>query len=192
MDVCAEISLIVTNTPQNFIWDGYGLKLGIPKGCLPPSTEQCTIHIKASVSGEYKFPDNSHPVSAIFWLRCEPSCKFTLPISVEIQHCGKPRDISKLNIVKAPCPQKSLPYCFKKLHQSSRFYDQDEKSYGAIELTSFSGVGVTLEESEEKQYVARVFYLSREVYKHEIYLVVTWDTEAHLTVRVHQFFFPNY
>ena len=181
MDVCAETSLRVTNTPQNYVWEGYGLKLGIPKGCLPQGTEQCTIHVKASVSGEYEFPDNSHPVSAIFWLRCEPSCRFTLPISVEIQHCAKSKDISKLSFVKARCSQKDLPYCFKKLHESSHFHN--ENSYGVTELTSFSGVGLTLDESEDKEYVARLFYLSRTMLTREIHLVVTWNIEAHLTVR---------
>ena len=190
MDVCAETSLRVTNTPQNYVWEGYGLKLGIPKSCLPPGTEQCTIHIKASVSGEYEFPDNLHPVSAIFWLRCEPSCRFRLPLSVDIQHCGKSGDISKLSIVKALCSQENLPYCFKKPHQRSRFYDEDESSYGAIELSSFSGVCVTKEGSQDNQYVASLFYLSQTVSMYEIHLVLTWNTETHLTVRVH--LFSNY
>ena len=190
MDVCAETSLRVTNTPQNYVWEGYGLKLGIPKGCLPPGTEQCTIYIKASVSGEYEFPDNSHPVSAIFWLRCEPSCRFILPMSVEIQHCGKSRDISKLSIMKALCSQENLPYRFKKLHQDSRFYDEDKNSYGAIELTSFSGVCVTQDGFEDIQYAASLFYLNWTMSRYDIDLVITWDTKTHLKVRVH--FFLNY
>ena len=184
MDVCAETTLIVTNASQAFVWEGYGLKLVIPMDCLPPGIEQCMINIKASASGQYEFPNNTHPVSAIFWLQCEPRCRFTLPISVEIQHCGKSRDTSKLSLVKACCSQVNLPYRFKKL-QGNHFYDEGSFSYGANELTSFSGVGVAQEGSQDRQYAARLFYLCRTVYTYEIHFVVTWDIEAHLTVRAH-------
>ena len=186
MDVCAETTLVITNSPQTFTCEGYGLKLIIPEGCLPPGTEHCTISIKASVSGEYKFPDDSHPVSAIFWIHCEPSCKFTLPISVEMQHCAKSKDVSKLNFVKAHCSQASLPYCFQKL-QGSRFTNENDYSFGAVDLTSFSGVCVVQDEPQdqlEMEYVARLFYLSLAEYVHEIHLVITWNTELHLTVSV--------
>ena len=118
VDVCAETALVVTNTPKDcmYVWEGYGLMLRVPKDCLPPGTEKCTISIKASVSGEYEFPDNSHPVSPIFWIRCEPSCRFRLPVSVKLQHCGKQNDVSKLSFVKAHCSQEDLPYHFKRLH----------------------------------------------------------------------------
>jgi hypothetical protein len=187
VDVCAETTLIITNAPQTFVWEGYGLKLGIPKDCLPSGMEQCSVTIKASVSGEYKFPDNTHPVSPIFWLRCEPRFKkFTLPISVGIQHCGKSKDVSKLSLVKACCSQADLPYSFKQL-QGSQFYGEGSYSYGATELTSFSGVGVAQDELEEKEYVARLFYLHQKTSTHVIiiHFVVTWNNETHLTVRVY-------
>ena len=186
MDVCAETTLIVTNAPQNFVWEGYGFKLGIPKDCLPPGIDQCTVDIKASVSGQYKFPDNTHPVSPIFWLQCKPRCKFTLPISVEVQHCGKSKEVSKLSLVKACCSQVDLPYSFKQL-QGNRFYDEGSSSYGATELTSFSGVGVAQDESEKKEYVARLFYRRKRIFSHVIHFVVTWNNEVHLTVRTNNF-----
>ena len=186
VDVCAETTLIVTNAPQNFIWEGYGFKLGIPKDCLPPGIDQCMVDIKASVSGQYEFPDNTHPVSPIFWLQCEPRCKFTLPISVEVQHCGKSKDVSKLSLVKACCSQVDLPYSFKQL-QGNRFYDEGSSSYGATKLTSFSGVGVAQDELEDKEYVARLFYLHQKMSAHVIHFVVTWNNETHMTVRVNNF-----
>jgi hypothetical protein len=185
VDVCAETTLTVTNAAQDFVWEGYGLKLGIPKDCLPPGIEQCSVSIKASVSGQYEFPDNTHPVSPIFWLRCEPRFKkFTLPISVGIQHCGKSKDVSKLSLVKACCSQVNLPYSFKQL-QGSQFYNEGSHSYGATELTSFSGVGVAQDELEDKEYVAMLFYLRQKTFTHVIHFVVTWNNETHLTVRVY-------
>jgi hypothetical protein len=187
VDVCAETTLVITNSPKEYIWEGYGLRLKVLRDCLPPGTEKCTINIKASLSGDYKFPDKSHPVSAVFWIHCEPSCRFRLPVSVEIQHCARKNNTSKLSFAKALCSQRDLPYCFKKL-QGSHF--NEENPYGAVELNSFSGVCVTKEGSEEgseegsddDQYVATLFYLYRSISKYEIHLVVTCDTETHLTV----------
>ena len=181
VDVCAETTLVITNFPKDclYLWEGYGLKLKVLRDCLPPGIEKCTINIKASLSGNYKFPDKSHPVSAVFWIHCEPSCRFRLPISVEIQHCAKRNDISKLSFAKAFRSQENLPYCFKKL-QGSHFHK--ENSYGTIELDSFSGVCVTNEGSDDDQYVATLFYLYRSMSKYEIHVAVTCDTEAQLTV----------
>ena len=61
-------------------------------------------------------------------------------------------------------------------------------SYGVVELHSFSGVGVVQEDSREaeKEYCAMLFYLGKTVssYEFQIHFVVTWDTQAHLSVRL--------
>ena len=46
-----------------------------------------------------------------------------------------------------------------------------------------SGVGITQEGSEEREYCFQVFYFSRSN-ACEIHFVVTWNTEAHLSVSV--------
>ena len=171
--------MVVTNGPQSFSWEGYGLKLHIPQGCLPAGVEQCTINIKVSLAGQYEFPENTHPVSAVFWLRCEPRCKFVVPVSVEIQHCARPENISKLSFVKAVCSQESLPYTFRR-QRSGRF--TSSSSYGVLELESFSGAGVTQEGSEDREYIARLFYQCQTIRNYEIHLVVTWNIDAYLTV----------
>ena len=171
--------MVVTNDPQSFTWEGYGLQLHIPKDCLPAGIEQCTINIKASLAGQYEFPEKSHLVSAIFWLCCEPRCKFMVPVSLEIQHCARLENVSKLSFVKALCSQESLPYTFRRQH-SGRF--TSSSSYGFLELESFSGAGVTQEGSEDREYIARLFYQSQTIYSYDIHLVVTWNTEVYLTV----------
>ena len=65
VEVCGETTVVVTNVPQSYAWAGYGLKLHIPKGSLPVGMEQCTINIKASLAGQYEFPENTHLVSAV-------------------------------------------------------------------------------------------------------------------------------
>ena len=183
--VCGEMTVVVYSSHcQQITWPGYGLRLHIPKGCLPADMEQCTINIKASLAGQYEFPENSHLVSAVFWLCCEDVHEFAKPITMEIQHCAKlQNDANLLSFVRAVCSRKQLPYTFKQL-PGGNF--NSHSSYGVIELNSFSGVGVTQEGSEDREYCSRIFYIhsSREVpVNREIHFVVTWNIETHLTVR---------
>ena len=182
VEVCGEMTVVVHSSHnQQITWPGYGLRLNISKGCLPAGMEQCTINIKASLAGQYEFPENSHLVSAIFWLRCEDVHKFTKPITVEIQYCAKSENVTNLSFVRAVCSQEQLPYTFKQL-PGGNF--TSHSSYGVIELNSFSGVGATQEGSEDREYCSRLFYmpLIQKSPNQEIDFVVSWNTEAHLTV----------
>ena len=183
VEVCGEQTIVVySSRAQQFTWEGFGLKLHFHEGSLPADMEQCTINIKASLTGQYEFPDNHHLVSTIFWLRCEPLCKFIKHIEVEVQHCARSENVSKLRFVRAVCSQKQLPYTFKQLGGDFTSHS----SYGVIELSSFSGLAVTQEGSEERNYLANLLY--KEVKGHharcivEIYIVVIWNVDAHRTV----------
>ena len=165
---------------QDVKWNG--LKLHIHAGSLPKGIDQCTILIKVSLAGDYEIPENSAPVSAFFWVRCEPQCTFTKPITVEIQHCSTRQDLSKLKIVRAICSQKDLLYKFKPL-AGGRF--DTNTSYGAIEVKSFSGFGVTEDgPASERLYYSQLFYRSYHSHqqRHEIHVIFTWNTEAHINV----------
>ena len=184
VEVCGEMTVVVYSSHyQEIVWPGYGLKLHVYKGCLPTGMEQCTINIKASLAGQYEFPENSHPISAVFWLRCEDVHKFTRPITVEIQHCAQLL-IQKLSFVRAVCSQKQLPYTFKQL-PGGNF--TSHSSYGVIELNSFSGVGVTQEGSEDREYCSQLFYLGHPD-RCKIHYVVTWNIDAHLTVGLSSYY----
>ena len=159
-----------------------GLKLHIHEGSLPEGLDKCKISIKASLAGQYEIPKNSSLVSAIFWLRCEPQCTFIKPITVEIQHCGTSESTSKLKIVRAYCSQKQLPYNFKPI--GGRF--TAHSSYGVVEVDSFSGVGVIQESpASERLYYSQLFYRSYQSQQlaHDIHIIYTWNTEAHINVR---------
>ena len=177
VEVCAETTVVVTNNPLTFVWQGYGLKLNIPKGSLPAGMDEAAIYIQASLSGQYEFPENSHLVSAVYWLRCNRKCLFKKFLSLEINHCAKSANVSKLSVVKAVCSQKCLPYKFERLGGNFNQYS----SFGEIELNSFSGVAVTQDDSEEREYCAMLYY-HRIDYELSISFVVTWNTETHLTV----------
>ena len=181
VEECAETSVVVYSS-QGQLVDWNGLKLHIHTGSLPEGLQQCTIYIKVSLAGDYEIPENSSLVSAVFWLRCEPQCTFTKPITVEIQHCSTKQDLSRLKIVRAFCSQKDLPYKFKPL-VGGRF--NAGTSYGAIEVNSFSGVGVIDESSDlERKYYSQLFYRSyiSHQQRHAIHIIFIWNTEAHINV----------
>lgn len=182
VEVCAETTVIITNNPQTFIWERYGLRLHIPKGCLPEDVRQCTINIMASLAGHYEFPKDAILVSGIFWLRCEPRCRFNEPVSIEIEHCAESENTSKLTFVKALCSQKDLPYTFTEI--GGQF--NDKSSYGILELHSFSGLAILLRGSRGREYIARLFYLNQTAYMYEIHMVITWNIKLHRAVSVYK------
>ena len=178
VDILQEVEVLVTDSPQLFEWKGYRLRLNIPPGSLPHYVRCCTITIRASLSGQYHFPHNTHLVSPVFWLQCEPYCKFRFPLSLEIQHCAPLENSFRLFMVKAQCTQKDLPYLFKTIHGGTF---TETSSYGSIALDSFSGMGVVQERSDERRYWSNVFYMGPPN-NSNIHFTVTWHTDAHITV----------
>ena len=176
----ASVCVIVTNSPQTFHWVGYGFKLTIPQGSLPAGVNQCRLDIKASVAGQYQFPDNLQLVSGVFWIRPLPLCRFQQQLTVEIQHCAKMTSSTKLSFVRAHCSQESLPYTFKQLEGRGSF--TEHSSYGSLELNHFSGLTVTGENGEEREYIASLYYQQCDPRSLDIHFVITWDIETHITV----------
>ena len=185
----ASTTVVITVKKETFTWKKYGLKLHVSDKCLPEGINLCKITIMVSVAGHYDFPENCHPVSAIFWLRCEPMCKFVKPVTLEMDYCAKRANTSKLCFIKATCSQRDLPYTFRKLKEGT--FNQ-HTFYGAVELHSFSGVGVAQEDSTEieREYCAMLFYIGKTIRSCEfqIHFVVTWDTFAHISVRCSNLF----
>ena len=189
VDICGQTTFVITDYAEQFVWKKYGLKLYISENSLPEGVGKCTVSAGASIAGLYEFPKNFHLVSAIFWFRCEPVCKFTKSITVEMDHCAKLQNSSKLSFVRAKCTQERLPYTLKKI--GGRF--ASDRHFGSIELSGFSGVGIAQEEPQNKhqdsdipcqrEYGARVYHHYKNVISYKIDFVVTWNTTAHLTVR---------
>lgn len=178
VDIFGETSLTVTAQSQKFQWAGYGIRLHIPSCALPVGLEQCRLHIKVAMSGHFAFPENASLVSAVYWLDSKPRCKFSKSITVEIQHCAKPTQCSRLSFVRAKCSQADLPYLFKTLDGG---VFTTSSTYGCITLDQFSGVAVTQEGNEDRQYCASLFYLGRAASR-QIHFVITWDQEVQTKV----------
>ena len=177
-----ETSILVTNKAQTFHWTGYGLKLHIPQGALPADLEECRLLIKVGLSGQFKLPENTSLVSAVYWVDSDPRCKFSQPITVEMQHCMKQTHTSKLSFVHAKCSQVQLPYAFKAV-EGGVFCS--ESAYGCVELHHFSLLGLVINMMLPgvQLYCASLYYLKKGVNQREIHFVITRNLGAHTTVR---------
>ena len=170
---------MVTNSGQSFYWSGYGFKLHSPPGSLPSGVDRCVLHIYASLAGQYQLPDNVVLVSAVFWVRCDPPCRFKQKLTVEIQHCAKMTSSTKLTFVRAVCSQESLPYTFKKLEHGSF---SEQSSCGCLEVNGFSGFGVGGKGQVDRSYIASLWYSKADPPNIDIHFSITWDVKCHITV----------
>ena len=184
VDVCGRTAFDISNFSLKCQWEEYGLKLFIDDSSLPQGIQQCHLTISASLTGLYQFPENNYLVSPIFWIRCEPPCQFAKPITVEIEHCACPHNASRLTFVRAMCNQKVRPFTFRKL-VAGLF--SSHSSFGILELTKFSGLGITQEGSKERNYLANILYAEERIRNSDLcfhlYFVVTWNTPTHQKVQ---------
>ena len=176
----ANTCVIVTNSPQTFHWVGYGFKLTIPQGSLPAGVDQCRLDIKASVAGQYQFPDNLQLVSGVIWIRPYPSGQFQQQLTVEIQHCANMTSSTKLSFVRAHCSQKSLPYTFKQLEGRGSF--TEHSSYGCLSVNHFSSFAIAAEGDVDLLYVASLYYLKADPRTVEIHFTIIPNDEVHNAV----------
>ena len=198
VEVSDHTSFTYTGRAQSFMWLDRGFKLHLPEGALLPEVNECRVHVKASLSGQFQFPEDAELVSGIYWI-ATPHV-FTKPVTVEIQHCSSGTDHpSSLTYIVAKCTQEDLPYKFNTLNggvfaPSSR--------YGSIDMTHFSGVGIATQsprrpsliqrlvhrhpqhehESNTKSYCARLYYSSSGILSWEVYFAIMLDLDLHVSV----------
>ncbi|XP_064386403.1 uncharacterized protein LOC135334925 isoform X3 [Halichondria panicea] len=177
VEVMASTCVIITNSPQTFHWVGYGLRLTIPQGSLPPGVDQCQLDIKVSVAGHYQFPNNFQLVSGVFWVRPHPSGRFQQQLTVEIQHCAKMSSSTKLSFMRAHCSQKSLPYTFKQLEERGSFTEYS--LYGCLGVNHFSSLAIAAKDDADLQYIASLHYLKADPRTVEIYFTINMDDGTH-------------
>ena len=87
--VIDHISFTYTGRAHSFNWRRFGFKIHIPDHALPPGVNEYQLHIKASLSGQFQFPEDTEYVSGIYWIASPYT--FEKPVTVEIQHCHKAR-----------------------------------------------------------------------------------------------------
>ena len=189
-NIIDEIEFVLTDGARSYEWTDSGFKLDTPHGALPAGAVPCRINVKASLSGQFEFPENSELVSPIYWISTPENLWFSKSLTVYVQHCGtvENRDDADLSFVVAKCTQPDLPYKFKFL-DGGLFIPNS--SYGSISVTHFSGLGIVSKQRRGRSYCARTYVTKRARDEWRVYFVILRDLDIvvkvldkYITVRV--------
>ena len=148
---------VVGDKPQKVEWPGYGFFIEVPEGAVPPGVT-ASVGVKVILAGQFKFPENSQLISAIYWV--SSSVEFVKEVAVNIQHCAVIRSedqCSKFKFIIAKCSQKELPYNFR---EREGLFNSHTR-YGAVKLKQFSLLGETAPEGTDTLCTAFMFYKQR-------------------------------
>jgi hypothetical protein len=185
------LSLKITNAEQHLSWPEFGLSLHIPENSLPEGVQQCSIFIKTRTLGDYKFPKDSHLVSAVYSVKCAPKCWFSKPVTLEIQHCAKPKNTQKLSFVRAIRSDSEQKTSFFHSIEVGETQKMDgilyscfpcHTCYGFLELNKFCQFGIIQRNTDERDYCVNVYYREDDAKKFGVYFTILWNTSAHKTV----------
>ena len=137
VEIIDQTSFTYTNKAQSFLWSNRGFKMHFPANASPPEVNQCRIHVKVSLFGQFHFPKNTELISGQYWIATRHI--FIKPVTVEIQHCAldDPQQQSPLTYIVAKRSAEELSYQFKTL-EGGVF--SPSSRYGSINLTHFSGL----------------------------------------------------
>ena len=180
-----------TGKAQRFEWLNHGFKVCFPENALPPGVDQCQVHVKASISGQFDFPRHAEPVSGLYWL--SSGYVFTQPVTVEIQHCapGGSQQQFHLTFIVAKCPQEDLPCQFETLGEG---VFPPSSQYGTINLTHLSGLAIASQPRQSlmqtfprkvrqmRSYCSRLYYSSSGINSWDVHFVIMWNLELHISV----------
>ena len=186
---CAETEILIKNSEEDqyLSWREFGLNLHIAGGSLPPDCTSCTIHIIATTMGDYQFPPNSHLVSAVYWINCVSACDFVKPVILEIQHCGKSENLTKLYFAKASSVQSNQEHSYV-FHRAQGCSNTSYgifpalSSHGFILLKRFCGFCVLQNYTEERMYITNSYYFGQGENQWKIHMNISWNTSAHRSV----------
>ena len=140
-----KLFLIQEDKPQLMNWERFGLRIGVEEDSLS-SSETVEIATAALVGGQFKFPENTVLVSAVYAVTV--SKRLLKPLRLEIQHCvdltGQPGLSKYLKFAIAPMSTHSLPYQFR-IIEGGEF--SSDSRYGSIQRKEFSYVCILGEET---------------------------------------------
>lgn len=187
-DTFTEI-ISVNNLEQIFSWHEFGLNIHIPDNSLPEDLQQCTIKIEASIGGDFELPPNTHLVSAVYSIKCDPKCQFSRQlVTLEIQHCAKPENTHKLFFVKAlTSTEKTAVFREIKSEKSTQSGSNstfpNHCSYGFVELNKFCKVAIAQRDTDERNYCAAIYYHKVDAKHYRIHFSIFWNDQLHSKVR---------
>ena len=181
--IIAQTKIEITpDQPLDYHWEGHGFKVHIPAGAIGGQRRPVILCIQASLSGNYRLPNDSELVSGVYWLSLHPTVKrFHSKATISIQHCASDDD-SALSFITAMCTQKTLPYDFKSLAGGSF----SESANGNIQVDHFSAYGI-LSFGRNKLYANKLYafctyYIPKATNVYEAHITVTQDLDLQLKV----------
>ena len=171
---------VVGDKPQKVEWPGYGFFIEIPEGAVPPGVT-VSVGVKVILAGQFKFPENSQLISAIYWI--SSSQVFLKKVAVNIQHCAiieTEEQCSLYRFIIAKCSQEALPYRFSEI----RGEFNQHTHYGSIKLKQFSIVTATGPVDAETQCAALMLYKQQmeSPLVADFHFIVVRNLEPHLQV----------
>ena len=122
-----------------------------------------SVRVKAILGGQFKFPENSRLISALYWI--SSSEVFLKEVAVNIEHCAvikTKEQCSSFRFIITKSSQTAVPYTFKERKGVFNLHTQ----YGTIKLKHFCGTAATAPtdgttDSAETRCAALMFYNKR-------------------------------
>ena len=134
-------------------WSKYGCRLHIPEGSIPQG-EIGTLDLYAIYSGPFKFPKNTSPVSAYYFISL--SHILQKPAALELQHCyiiNNDDDARQLTFASATTST-GPPYHFRLVDGGSFLPGR----YALIHQAKFCFLGIFEALEWIKQSISRLFF----------------------------------
>ena len=157
-----------------------GLRMHVPEDALPPGITETTVHVRASLSGQYCIPDGFELASAVYCFS-SPVKRFSHPVTVEIQHNAASEDLSSklcFTICKFPMGvQLGPPYTFEKM-EGGGFTGHN----GSIAVPGFSSLGIIMPKGGPQYYLSQLWYAKKSERDWSVYYIITKDLVAFKTV----------
>ena len=134
---------------QSFHWNECGLRLSCPKGALSSSAERCEVAVVALAGGQFKLPEKTKLVSAVYGISVSKT--LLKPLTLKLQHCVAMEtndQADHLKFARAPLIEYSLNAEFA-IMEGGEF--RPGSWYGSISCYHFCKVGVVQEEKSVEQ-----------------------------------------
>ena len=131
--IAEQVFKVVGGKAHSLQWVEHGFSMHIPEHGLLLN-ETCTVVVKAIIGGNFQFPPDTEPVSAIYSISL--SKPLYHPTRIQLQHCVVLKDPECLTFAVASHGH-STPYIFYAVPQGSF---ERKSFYGRIDRQQFSFV----------------------------------------------------
>ena len=145
---------------------------------MPIGHTECRIDIKAGLSGQFSFPDDSQLVSCVYSISCPQ--KFLKSVRIDIEHCASVQDSSQsssLHFVTATSSQTELLYKFIELKQATF---SPKRFWGSVQVSQFSFFAIIAKIFPQLRRYCAIFYYTKERNNQWwLYFFITWNLSGY-------------